>query len=252
MRRHPATKWFLATAAAFLLAGTANAQVCGNSVVEAGEECDPPEAEDCANFADDDGDGLVDCQDSDCLAEEVGAMFVCGPGCTAAPVCAPLLDDPAKVKFRASRLDKLFLYGRAAPQKELDILNNAIGFMIGNHLGIAYSSPWIWGYEMALNRKGDVFTYKQKATGLQAVRLLKIRKFRNYATGLFEYYFKIKADADLVLLDPLAAGQSHTEEELSMMYSQFVVGDAPLYINAQWERKRYGWYLSDATMSTWY
>ncbi len=210
----------------------------------------PPVAEVCVNLADDDGDGLVDCQDPDCLPAAESATL-CGPMCRSVPACQPLYDDPAKIKFRMpNKLDMLKLFGRAAPSRELDIYNNAVGFMIGNNHGVVYSTPWIWGYEMKANGEHTRFTYRAPADGTPKVRLLKIKKFMNYTTGLYEYMFKIKLEADLQAANPI--GSPYSEEDLSQMFSMFQVGDAPFYINAAWERRGYGWYLSDMTMSTWY
>lgn len=244
-------QWLMSGAAALLfgLAAGAEAQSCGNGIVEAGEECDPPGAEVCINFADDDGDGLVDCQDPDCLA--AGDAVLCGPGCRAVPACQPLLDDPAKIKFRLpGRLDMLKLYARAAPTRELDVFNNPVGFMLGNNHGIVYSSPWVWGNEMKYNPDLTKFVYRAPGDGTPKVRLLKIKEFFNSITGLNEYFFKIKLEADLQLANPI--GSVYGEADLCQMFSQFVVGDAPFYINACWARRSHGWYLSDMFMSTWY
>jgi len=252
MRRDITTAWLTTVLATLLVfATTASAQTCGNGVVEVGEECDPPGAESCTNFMDDDADGLVDCQDSDCLPEAVGAMVVCGSQCRAVPACQPLLDDPAKIKFRMpTRLDKLFLYGRAAPSRELDVFNSPCGFMIGNNYGVIYSSPWIMGYEMKYNTAQTKFVYRAKYDGTPKIRYFMIKKFMNYVTGLPEYFLKIKLEADLQAANPIES--VYTEEDLSQMFSMYQVGDAPFYINAAWERRNYGWYLSDMTMSTWY
>jgi hypothetical protein len=39
---------------------------CGNCTLDAGEQCDPPNREICNNLIDDDGDGKINCDDTDC------------------------------------------------------------------------------------------------------------------------------------------------------------------------------------------
>src|SRR5262249_27344865 len=70
---------------------TSGCAFCGDGVVGAGEQCDPPngltcdaqcqnipEAGNCADGADNDLDGLVDCADPDCVGDPNCPTPVCG------------------------------------------------------------------------------------------------------------------------------------------------------------------------------
>lgn len=79
---------------------------CGNSVLEGTEECDPPgpgctmgcviQELDCVNITDDDGDGLLDCSDSDCAGGPDCLPGANAPGdaCTANTDCQATGGDP--------------------------------------------------------------------------------------------------------------------------------------------------------------
>ena len=73
--------------------------VCGNGIVEPGEDCDPPgtatcdpacdfrpEAA-CGNGLDDDGDGDIDCDDADCIVDTTACPIMAT--CTAATAAMP-------------------------------------------------------------------------------------------------------------------------------------------------------------------
>lgn len=71
---------------------------CGNGVVDPGEDCDDPSAEDCANGFDDDGDGWVDWSDLDCNCG-TGAPAVCSSMCSWIESPNALLKDPQRLRF---------------------------------------------------------------------------------------------------------------------------------------------------------
>lgn len=75
---------------------------CGNSVIDPGEECDPPNGEICNNLDDDDGDMLVDCADPDC---EPLSQESCGADCMLVEPCQPIEKDPARIRFDDDGLD---------------------------------------------------------------------------------------------------------------------------------------------------
>ncbi len=104
--------WFDPTfAGPFIVTATFSMTVCGNGIIEAGEQCDPPDGMTCDNncqnilpaetscndLNDDDGDGLTDCEDpTDCKA-----LPICQPGntptgglCTLASDCVANNTDP--------------------------------------------------------------------------------------------------------------------------------------------------------------
>ncbi|MFN2427352.1 MAG: hypothetical protein ABR587_13000, partial [Candidatus Binatia bacterium] len=78
-----------------------NGGLCGNGVVDpaCGEQCDGNDGEICNNEIDDDGDGLVDCQDPDCAE---GQLPTCDEDCQLVPPCRPLIRDPAVISWGVS------------------------------------------------------------------------------------------------------------------------------------------------------
>lgn len=93
----------------FTLTATFIVPVCGDGIVSIGEECDPPDGtycgadcqiiqeSQCQNLLDDDGDGLVDCEDpEDChlLGQCIPGVGPTGSACTVNNDCAANGLDP--------------------------------------------------------------------------------------------------------------------------------------------------------------
>jgi hypothetical protein len=67
---------------------------CGNCMLDAGEQCDPPNREICNNLIDDDGDGKLNCDDTDCTpgrtckhADAAVNALVSGLACASSTDC---------------------------------------------------------------------------------------------------------------------------------------------------------------------
>jgi len=164
-------------------------------------------------------------------------------------------DASANIKLKMpKRLDQAFMYARVVPPEELDVLNNPISFILRNQYGTIYMGPQIWGHEMKSNKHLTRFKYKQKRDGTPKIRFLFVRSRPDWHTGKIEYHFKIKIEASFQGANPYSPNNAGlVPDDLKYMYSQFVIGGMPFYINADWEWKRDKvWYLSDKMMSVWY
>jgi hypothetical protein len=138
---------------------------CGNNVIDAGEECDPPNGETCNNLSDDDGDMLVDCEDPDCapLSAET-----CGTDCLLVEPCQPIEKDPARIRLDDNGPDSFWIHGRFALQSTMDPSAEGFGVSLSNANGVVY-----------------------RATGLYSAGV-RLRKFR----GVDYLVFRLRAYAD--------------------------------------------------------
>jgi uncharacterized repeat protein (TIGR01451 family) len=101
--------------------------LCGNGVVNPGEQCDPPSAENCNNMMDDDGDLLIDCADPNCL---LPGFQSCDSNCQLTPACMPILDDPARI-----RANSISIHGRYIPTTPVDPAVDGFVFLLTNEDG---------------------------------------------------------------------------------------------------------------------
>lgn len=214
---------------------------------QVGDSCDHPVGEICGNAIDDDGDGLIGCMDPDCTP--AGAAFVCSPNSRLVPACRPLLDDPAKIRFKwPNRLDKITVVGRGIPYSSLDPATEGALFLMTNVSGVIYSEA-IGAGQFEVNKKGTRWKYRLKRTNDPRIYTVVIRKHLNRKTGEIEYILRFKIEADAALADP-ERNTSYTAEALKNMTTQISVGDDHFYINADFERKNWGWLLRDKYMQT--
>lgn len=249
-----ATAWFLvliasSPAASGRVLATEAAVAAFSGRLEAtaaiGSPCDTPAGEVCNNGLDDDGDALNDCLDTDCAPAE--GDVVCGPDGLTVPACQPLLDDPAKIKFRMPRrLDFIFVAGSAVPLSPMDPAAENFAFLLMNASGVVYQQA-IPANSFISNTKQTVWKYVLRKTGSPMIFNARIIKKYNKMTAETYYLLKVKAEADAGKADPLR-NSDYTEAELANMFVQISVGDDSFYNSATWERKTWGWYLADRYM----
>ncbi len=214
-----------------------------------GAACDSPVTEVSNNGLDDDGDGLIDCLDTDWSAD--GVEFVCSPSGSYAPACQPLLDDPAKIKFKADpRLDSLNLAARVLPTTAVDILSEGVEFKISNINGWIYSEI-VLGSSFLSNTRGNKWKYKMKKNGTPQIFNVNIKQKFDKVFQADSFIVKIKLEGDLSNADPDdPINELNSLYDLDDMYMQVTLGDDVFFLDTTWERKKYGWYLSDKYMST--
>ena len=242
MKRNTHRTFAFLAVGAFLLSagGSASAAICGNGVLEPGEQCDPPVMESCVNGMDDDGDLLVDCLDPDCAGGQ-GASQLCGAECVIVPACVPPLRDPAKMVFNLpKRLDTLAITAHVVPTTEASP-DGAWSLSIANTPnGVLYTQSIADG--MLLPKPRQRWVYLTERTGLPMIyKWVAKRKF-DKKTQTVQYLLKIKMEADFANADP-DRNTMATEDELETMTLQITMGDDVFSTTAGWERKHSGWYL---------
>lgn len=176
---------------------------CGDGVVDDGEQCEPPSTstcdeqcqrrEDCHNLEDENGDGLIDCEDPDCN-------------------CGPIGKDPAVIRFRDGRPDVLKVHGRFIPMGTVEPPTEAIGLLITNANGVVYRTQLEPG---ALAAGRNRFSFKDPSAlsgGGAHDGLFKLHIRRFPQKGF--YTFQITVFADLsAATEPLMALQWHVGDE---------------------------------------
>jgi hypothetical protein len=199
-------------------------------VIDAGEECDPPNGEICNNLVDDDADLLVDCEDPDCapLSQET-----CGADCMLVEPCQPIENDPATIRFDDDGLDSFWIHGRFKLQSVMDPSAEGFGVSLSNAGGPVYRATidpeqfqranGRYVFRDAGARRGEVPT----AGGLYSAGI-RLRKFR----GIDYLVFRLRAYADF---------SAATE---SRMTTGIVVGNDVGSLTADWVATRTGWRLS--------
>jgi cysteine-rich repeat protein len=197
---------------------------CGNGILDAGEQCDngarngtPGDGcsslchfmEICNDLLDNDGDGLVDCEDPDC-----------GP-------CPPIQRDPAAIVLRPGRTDLLKIQGGITPSAPLDPASVPTGLLMTNANGVIYRVVLPAG---ALQPIGHGhFRYANKlAPRSPTGGLYKIDMFLR--DGI--WHLKIAAYADL------------SAATLPTMAAQFLAGEQVYLNKSEWRRRANGWHLA--------
>jgi hypothetical protein len=233
-----------AVAAAIMVPALARG-ACGDGVLDAGEDCDPGAAA-CTYLSAAPDAPVIDCRNALCTEKDTGINVVCTDRCLLTPACRPLLDDPARITFRARpKLDLLSVTGRSVPLTTLDPVTEEVSFSLQNVNGQVYAAT-IPATSFIPNTKLTAWKYVLKRTGLPLLYNFRIRKRLNRTTGATEFILKAKAESNLDVSNPVVMGQ--TVEELKNMTLQISIGDDVFYNTADWEVKGNGWYLADKYM----
>jgi TQXA domain-containing protein len=195
---------------------------CSNGIVDQGEQCDDANQIDgdgcdgachlreiCTNTADDDGDGAVDCDDTDCN-------------------CLPILEDPAVIKLIADGPDFFRIHGFLQPQSPCDPLSEGLSIVVTNGNGVIYKAQLRPG-DLVRRWSSMVFVDKPAKRGrgardgLYRVKLLRGREGRIGVT--------------------LEAFGDFSAATLPAMTVQIGIGDDMFFNKAAWSPRRYGWHL---------
>jgi cysteine-rich repeat protein len=197
---------------------------CGNGILDAGEQCDDGarngtpgdgcssscrSTEICNDLLDNDGDGLVDCEDPDC-----------GP-------CPPIQRDPAAIVLRPGRTDLLKIQGGITPSAPLDPASVPTGLLMTNANGVIYRVVLPAGALQPIGHGHFRYTNKlapRSPTG----GLYKIDMFLR--DGI--WHLKIAAYADL------------SAATLPTMAAQFLAGEQVYLNKSEWRRRANGWHLA--------
>ncbi|MBI5503472.1 MAG: DUF4215 domain-containing protein [Deltaproteobacteria bacterium] len=199
----------------------AGGATCGNAIVETGEQCDPPGAEDCSNLFDDDLDGLTDCSDPDCLT----GLPTCSLDCQIVPTCQPILNDPATIKFgTGGKPDAISMHARFDPYTPVDLYTEAVGFSVANVNGIVFRAELYPG-DLRANTSRTSWKYSDSLARMARGRRSGISKMQVKAKlihGQLTYAFKIQAYGDF----------SRATE--SLMTTQIRYGEDIASLTAEW------------------
>jgi len=200
---------------------------CGDGVVQPGEECDDgnnlsgdgcsptcKKDEICNDQIDNDGDGLVDCDDPEC-----GCLIIkraCVHPC------------PGRISFKPKGPDRLQFQVSFTPTQSIDPANVNLGVTLTNANGIIYSAKLLPG---DIKKLGKVWMFRDTTAlkgpgtrgGLQIVRV----RTKDHLT------FRVDLKANSDLLEQLA-----TLPEMSI---QLVVGSDSFEATGPWDKLRNGW-----------
>jgi cysteine-rich repeat protein len=194
---------------------------CGNGVVDRGEQCDDGNTaggdgcsptcrlqEICGDLTDNDGDGLVDCDDPDC------------------PTCLPIFQDPAKIQFKEKSPDVFDVHGRVVPQASADPRTRGLGIVVTNADGVVYRAFLSPG-DLAGSTPSFLWFADRTARhgrGLRAgIYRMTLRTRRGH------YFFRLRSYGDL------------SRATLPVMTVQFLLGDETFSSKSEWKRTRTGW-----------
>jgi cysteine-rich repeat protein len=201
---------------------------CGDGVVnQQTEECDDgnnlngdgcsascQQSEICTNQQDDDGDGQVDCDDSECGC--LITVHACGHPC------------PARISFKPTLPDRLQFQVSVTPTQVIDPANISVGVTLTNANGIIYAASLLPG---DLKKQGKLWMFRDntavKGPGVRGgLQIVRVRTKDNV-----KYRFDVKANS--ALLQQLAT--------LPQMTIQVVVGSDAFQQTATWDQLRNGW-----------
>jgi hypothetical protein len=173
-----------------------------------------PVPEICTNGRDDDGDGLVDCKDPDCVGR---------------PECQKMAQDPAIIRFGppGEARDLLRAHGLIVPQSPIDPLSQEVFIMLTDSTGIVYRGSLIAG-DLLGRGAGTRFEFTD-----QTARRGAGKRFGIYRLSLRRrpstWFFSFTAYGDL---------SGATDPDMNL---QLQIGDQGFISDAVWERTRSGW-----------
>ncbi len=211
--------------------------LCGNGVVNPGEDCEPPSAEICNNGVDDNGDALIDCADPLCPA----GSNSCDANCLFTNPCVSILNDPAIIRTYGEqkrgrpRKDFVKIHGRFIPNSPVDPYLEGFSFLLTNADGIIYTASLFPG-DFEIKREEFRFKDKRaKRTGL-GIRggIFKLRVKQRFDGGFLGYGFTIKAYGDL------------SRAVLPRMTTQVYIGDDVAFLTATWRGDSRKWKLKQS------
>lgn len=212
-----------------------NGALCGNGVIDpgCGEQCDPPSAEVCNNGEDDDGDGLVDCEDPNCFEVLVST---CDDNCQFVPPCRQLQRDPALISFGSSedrsvdRPGRFYLHARLFPATSIDPATEGFVITLRNANGEIYSAE-VKPIDLRTNGKRLVFKAENRDEVLAEGGILRLSIIRRVFDGEVAYGFRVQATGDF------------SRATLARMTTQVYFGDDVGYLTATWSGEPGRWTL---------
>lgn len=204
--------------------------LCGNGVVNPGEECDEPTDEICNNSMDDNGNTMVDCDDPECM---VPGYRSCDLNCRWVPPCVPILRDPATISW-----DRFKMHGYFVPTTSADLATGGFRILITNEEGEVYRGELLAG---DLKPSGNSQSLKRWAfrdggarsgegvrSGISRVRV----KQRREANGDLAYPFRIEVYGDM------------SRATMARMTIHLYADDDVAFLSATWQGEPGRWYLT--------
>jgi len=213
-----------------------NQCVCGNDTQEPGEECDPSSStEDCNNLTDDDGDGKVDCRDTDCADANGTPIVTCGTNCLVDDACEKILKDPGTITWGSGGApDRFVVHGRFPMSSPIEPLSEGFAVRLSNAYGTIYESQLITG-DVRGRVGGRSFKYRDKSARDDGV---------GQRNGLYGVSIKIREVGDVSYLSfKLTAYGDFSAAIIPQMTTQIVVGSNAAYLDAPWTPTGNGWKL---------
>ncbi len=207
---------------------------CGDSLPNAGEECDPPNAEDCNNGVDDDGDGRRDCVDlADCTdgGTPLQGVETCGDTCAFDLPCARMLPVVAFIKLSPG-FDRLRIRGRFLATSPVDAFEDGLTVSLANELGTIYDGALL-PYDLKVRGRGYLF--KDRAARFDGVGSrggigsARVRELTSDDAPLLRVGITIYGDFEAATT--------------ALMTHQVAVGDDGAFAHAPWTVKSNGWKL---------
>jgi TQXA domain-containing protein len=194
---------------------------CGDGILDSGEQCDDGNVADgdgcsaicrleeiCRDLIDNDGNGLIDCEDPACACERIKK-------------------DPAAIVLNQGKPDVFRLHGLLIPLTAMDPSADGLRIIVTNANGVVFNSGLQPG-DLKRVRNRFAFTDRTATTaqgrysGIQKVRLTKQRG---------RYRLTLRAFGTL------------DSATLPVMTVQIVVGDDAFFNKGEWRRTRRGWKL---------
>jgi hypothetical protein len=213
-----------------------NQCVCGNGIMEPGEGCDPSTSmEDCSNMADDDGDGRIDCRDTDCGDANGLPIETCGTDCLLDDACERILKDPGTITWGLDGApDRFVVHGRFPMNSPIEPLSEGFAVRLSNAYGTIYESVLVDG-DVGGRPGGRNFRYRDKSARVDGV---------GQRNGLYGVGIKIRMVSGVPHLSfKLTAYGDFSAATVARMTTQIVVGSNVGYLDAVWTQTSRGWKL---------